>query len=243
MPKTKAGELAARLMTTVEKEGHLYRLPYLMRGLHGFGSQVSEAQADQVAERLVSIIEKHAEAFWLAQMVEGLRGFSARVSSAQTEALTRRLIVTLREEQQKQHTNRLVHVVAGVSVLGKKLPDTVAQETLHEVIAAIKGLPQPLCAATETLVRKNTLNTIFDLLKWPSCTFYDRLRVIAAIQAVIGKSFQKEEFLNQQDKDLPVAESIDYWKFIAFAETWAQENEYALDTPPIPPPHMIESEP
>ena len=55
--------------------------------------------------------------------------------------------------------------------------------------------------------------------------------------------WKKEEFLNQQDKDLPVAESIDYWKFIAFAETWAQENEYALDTPPIPPPHMIESEP
>ncbi len=255
-PQARAGELAARLMTRVEKEDHLYRLPYFIRSLHGLGSQVSEAKADQLAERLVSIMEKHEheDAFWLAQMVEGLRGFSERVSLVQTEALTRRLIVTMREEQHKQHADHLVHVVAGVSVLGKQLPDTVAQETLHEVIAAIKGLPQPPCGATETLVRKNTLTTIFDLLKWPTCTFYDRLRVIASIQTLTGKSFRKEGFQaelaeqarqreikgvqKKQDKDLDMLRSIDYWNFIAFAETWAQEHQYALDTPPIPPPHM-----
>ena len=134
----------------------------------------------------------------------------------------------------------------------------VAEETLHEVIAAIKGLPHPPCATTGTLVRKNTLNTIFDLLKWPTCTFRDRLLVIASLQTVTGESFRKEGFQTdpaeqakqalyggirgfpKKDKNLAVLESIDYWKFIAFAETWAQENQYALDAPSIYRSHMIE---
>ena len=69
LPKARVGELAARLMTRVEKEYHLYRLPHLIRGLRGFGSRVSEGKANQVAERLVGIMEKHEKVLWLAYMV------------------------------------------------------------------------------------------------------------------------------------------------------------------------------
>lgn len=88
--------------------------------------------------------------------------------------------------------------------------------------------------------------------------FRDRLLVIASRQTVTGEAFQKEGFridlteqakqtryrgikgFPEKDENSAVQVRIDYWKFMPFAETCAEE-EYALDALAIPPPHMMES--
>ena len=85
----------------------------------------------------------------------------------------------------------------------------------------------------------------------------DRRLVIASIQTVTGEAFQREGFqidlaeqakqtryrgikgFPKKDQDSAVQVSIDYRKFMRFAETWAQEEKYALDAQAIPPPHMM----
>ena len=149
-----------------------YALSYLFYGLRGLGSKLPGAAADKAADRIVEA---------MAETQEGLRARAPALAYRSTFWKV-----------------RLRCLAEALGSLGEKLSDGVAARSLAAVVSATPFMERrwyydvscdSLCVSAATLLRRDNLQPIVELVQEATCPYSDRQELLEKVGELVGESF------------------------------------------------------
>ena len=222
-----AAKGAQRLVAVMEETTDSGQLGYLASGLGRLGDQLPAEQAAQGAERLVAAMEATTSKYQLTSLASGLGSLGENLPAAQAAQGVERLMAAM---ETTTSNLQLTSVESGLKSLGEKVPADQAAAYFAWLLPRINSLAEPPCSITGSFARdeRGSIQQIIDVLKWPTCSFEDREKLIERIAELKGDPF------GERDKDGNFR--VDFWDFV----DWAENEGYDMKTPPVPPESVVQ---